>query len=387
MPQSPMTVVLSIAVLALGTADTTVAQNINSGEASGAYHSNFCPRIEAELTKAQFQATCKTSQGTIENLKRVMVDPRQIGFGQLDILALAGALTGTPAPITVMRRDDAKECLFAVTRNKDVGSYGDFAANADKLRFILPPAESGSFGTFRTLKSIDPQGIGRAATVIHAASTDEAIRQALSADDTVTLFVQFPDPDNARFRMVTELGGHFVPVIDRAILRHQVGDEKIYFAQETQVANASWSKGGVSVITACTPLAVFTGHLERVTGERAKQEHRDLITTVRAIGTDVLLPPESGFTRFLRRTRELSATSAEQMVKLSEDARERAKPLFERAKDVSTKALEAAKPALERASEKGRELIEKAKDGAREIYEKGREATKPADEKPAEPKR
>lgn len=356
-----------------------VAQDINTGDANGAYHATFCPRIEAELKTARFTVQCKTSQGTAENLKRVLADPRQVAFGQLDILALEGVLAGSPAPIALMRRDDARECLFAVTRNKDVDAWGNLAANAAKLRFILPPPDSGSAGTFRFLKTIDGDGLGRAGQVTHAPTTDEAIRQALAADDTVTLFVQFPDPDNARFKLVQELGGHFVPVIDRAILRPQVAGEKVYFAQETQVANASWSKAGQKVVTACTPLAIFTGAVERVSGEKAQQDHRDLIATVKAMKADALLPPEGAFSRFWRRSKEISGTSTEQLFKLSEEAREKAKPLIERAKEAGEKAIEAAKPTLEKATEIGRQAVDKAKQEAKELID----AVKP----PAEPKK
>ena len=355
-----MAATLALAAHGLGGPSSGLAQDINTGDATGAYHATFCPRLEAELKQAKFAYACKTSQGTAENLKRVVADPRQIGFGQLDILALEGVLAGSPAPVTLLRRDDARECLFAVTRNKDVAAYGDLAAHAGKLRFILPPVDSGSAGTFRYLKSIDADGIGRAATVTHAATTDDAIRQALSADDTVTLFVQFPDPDNARFKLVAELGGHFVPVIDRVILRPQVAGEKIYFAQETQVANATWIKSGEKLVTACTPLTVFTGAPERVTSDKAVQDHKDLIATVRAMKAEAMLPAETTLSRWLRRGREISGASAEQLLKLSEEAREKAKPMIERAKDVGGKAMEAAKPTLDKATEMGKQAIEKA---------------------------
>ena len=369
----------AVTLLALLTAGLSArapaqAQDINTGDATGAYHTSFCPRLEAELKQAKFSHTCKTSQGTADNLKRVAADPRQVGFGQLDILALEGVLTGAPAPVALLRRDDVRECLFAVTRNKDVAAYGDLAANAARLRFILPPADSGSAGTFRYLKSIDAEGIGRATAVTNAASTDDAIRQALSADDTVTLFVQFPDPENARFKLVGELGGHFVPVIDRAILRAEAGTEKIYFAQETQVANATWVKSGAKVVTACTPLIVFTGIPERISGDKARQDQKDLIATVRALKSEAMLPAESTFARWIRRSKEFSGASTEQLLKLSEEARERAKPMIERAKDVGGKAIEAAKPALEKATEMGKQAIEKAEDMMK---------TKP----PAEPKK
>lgn len=371
-------VVLAVAALGLPPLAAD-AQDINTGDATGAYHATFCPKVEGELKQARFAYACKTSAGTLENLKRVIAEPRQIGFGQLDLLALEGVMEGQPAPITVMRRNDARECLFAVTRNKDINAYGDLAANAGKLRFILPPADSGSAGTFRYLKKIDAEGLGRSNQPTHAASTDEAIRQALAADDTVTLFVQFPDPDNARFKLVSELGGHFVPVIDRAILRPQVAGEKIYFAEETQVANATWSKSGAKVVTACTPMTIFTGAVERVSGDKAQQDHKDLIATVRALKPEALLPAESTFARWLRRSKEITGASTEQLLKLSEEAREKAKPMLERAKDMGEKAMEATKPALDKATELGKQAIEKAKKEAEELMKGGK--TAPAEEK------
>lgn len=343
------------------------AFQINTGDTGGAYHSTLCPRIGAALKLASLPYACTPSQGTAENLKRVLADPRQIGFGQLDILALEGALTGSPPAVSVIRRDDVRECLFAVTRNKDVTSWGDLAANAQRLRFVLPPAESGSFATFRFLQSIDRDGLGRARDTAHAGSTDEAIRRALSADDTATLLVQIPDPDNPRFGLVAELGGHFVPVIDRAILRQQVADEKVYFAQETQVANTTWARSGVKVVTACTPLAIFTGPPERVAGDKARADHRDLVATVRGIKPEALLPEESAVKRLWRRTRELSAAGIEELVELSDKARDKAAPMLERAREATTKAIDAAR-------EVGREALDKAEKEAKELIERTRPA-------------
>ena len=125
-----------------------------------------------------------------------------------------------------------------------------------------------------------PTGSARPRPISNAASTEDAIREALSADDTVSLFVQFADPDNARFDLVRKLGGHLVPVIDRNILRQEVGGKKIYFAQETQVENAQWIKQGRKLVTACTPVVLFTGHPDRVQGEQARKDHEDLIRTI-----------------------------------------------------------------------------------------------------------
>src|SRR5207244_61327 len=214
------------------------ASQINTGSTGGAYDASFCPVLAQQLKLAQFDYRCTPSAGTRENMERVLANPRQLGYGQLDVFALESRQLKAEAALSLVRQDDVRECVFAVTRNKDITNWGELAANAARLRFILPPAASGSAGTFQFLRGIDADGLGKAKSVTNAASTEDAIREALSADDTVSLFVQFADPDSEHFALVGKLGGHIVPVIDRAILRQEAAGKKIYFAQETQVENA-----------------------------------------------------------------------------------------------------------------------------------------------------
>ena len=236
-------------------------------------------------------------------------------------------------------------------------------------RFILPPPNSGSVGTFQFLRSIDTDGLGKVNSITHAASAEEAIREALSADDTVSLFVEFADPEAEHFGLVGKLGGHIVPVIDRTILRQEVAGKKIYFAQETQVEEAQWTKSSKKVVTACTPLVVFTGAPDRVQGEQARKDHEDLIRTVSALQSGSLLPEESLFQRLFKRTKELSATGAEKMLEATEQAREKAKPYTEKAMDAAKEATEQAKQAAERAGEAAKPYYDKGKEAAQKAYE------------------
>lgn len=345
------------------------ASQINTGGTTGAYHASFCPVLAQQLKLAQFDFRCTPSAGTRENMERVLADPRQLGYGQLDVFALESRQMKAEAALTLVRQDDVRECVFAVTRNKDISNWGALAANAAQLRFILPPAASGSAGTFQFLRTIDADGLAKAKSVTNAASTGDAIREALSADDTVSLFVEFADPDAEHFALVGKLGGHIVPVIDRTILRQEVAGKKIYFAQETQVEEAQWTKSGKKVVTACTPLVVFTGAPERVQGEQVRRDHEDLIRTVTALKSGSLLPEESLFQKLVKRTKELSATSTEKVLEATEQARDKAKPYTEKAMDAAKEASEQAKQAAERASEAAKPYYDKSKEAAQKAYD------------------
>jgi hypothetical protein len=212
--------------------------------------------------------------------------------------------------------------------------------------------------------------------VSNAASTEDAIREALSAEDTVSLFVQFADPANERFELVRKLGGHLVPVIDRSILRQEIGGKKIYFAQETQVENADWIKTGRKLVTACTPLVLFTGAPERVSGDKERKDHEDLIRTVASLKADALLPEEGLFQKLLKRSKELSAISTEKVLELSDQAREKAKPYTEKAGEMAKETADQAKQAAERAAEAAKPYYDKSKEAAQKAYDDALKAAK-----------
>jgi len=335
---------LAIAVpAALAASGAGAASAINTAGAAGAYHTSFCPAIVRHLAAARFDYACVTSAGSAENMRRVARNPQELGYAQADVFALENAGLGGADAFVKIRMDDIRECVFALTRNPDIQNWGEVAVFASKLRFFLPPRGSGSAGTFRFLQRIDADGLGRAGSVSYADSTEEAIRSALSANDGVSLFVQFPDPDNERFRLIEELGGHVIPVIDRNILRQHVDGQKIYFAQETHVTSAGWLKSARKVVTACTPLVLFTGASERIGEEKARLDHRDMIATLRALKSEETMVQPGILTRMWRRTKEISASSVDRLMQLTDEARSRARPLLDTAREATGKAYEKAR--------------------------------------------
>ena len=163
--------------------------------------------------------------------------------------------------------------------------------------------------------------------------------------------MQFPDPDNPRFKLVRENGGHIVPVIDRTILNQRVDGLQVYFAQETQVENANWLASGTRVVTACTPLVVFTGPTSAVTEAAVRETHQRMTEVVKGLRGDDLMPEASIFAKVIKRTRELTATGAERFVAISEQARDKAAPLFEKAREAARNAVQGGHSPAEGATE------------------------------------
>jgi len=250
---------LSLTVGMTGLVTKAQALDLYTGEKTGAYFNEFCPTIKKAAKEKNVLINCRTSQGSLENLDKIIEKPTDFGLAQYDLFSLKYASQSNQLAYTPIRDDLGKECLFLVTKNKLMKNFGDVAASAPYMNFILPPEMSGHAGSFKYLQSIDPTGLGKATKVTYAASTEDAITSALAQEDNVTLFVQFPDADNKLFKLVNENGGHFVPVISREILAQETRGRKVYAAEETGVANPKWHESGKKVVTACTPMVLFTG--------------------------------------------------------------------------------------------------------------------------------
>ena len=345
------------------------AGKIFTGGVRGAYHGTFCPPLAKELGKAKFNYKCTPSLGSNENIQRVAQNPTDIGFAQFDVFSLHAAKQYPAQPFHVVRSDIARECVFMVTKNRELRNFGDVAARADELTFILPPKGSGSASTFDYLRQIDPDGLGRANNITYAESTDIALKKVVSENDkkAVSLFVQFPDPNNDRFKLIAREKGLFVPVIDRNILRQQIDGQKIYFAQETEVSNAKFWKKGAKVTTACTPMVIFTGNPQLMANGDRQLDHSDMINTINDIPANKLLPKQGFFKRAWARTKALSADAAEKMMEAADKAREKTAPMLEKAKEKAMEMKEKAAPMMETAKEKARELGAKAMEKAKDL--------------------
>jgi hypothetical protein len=327
MKDTIMKQILLATVFALAAATGAQAQvqpgpkSINTGGSAGAYHGTFCPPLPPVLANAYFQGyACTPSAGTVENISRVLSQPTNIGFAQLDVYAREAARR--PAEferLNVIRTDIACEGLWMITKNPDL-DFGRILGLARRIQFVLPSAASGSTASFNYLRSIDAEGLGRVpdTNITHVATATDVInRVAASTSGEVGFFVQFADPRNANIRLMVENNLRIVPVISREILRARVGEQAVYSAQTFTLAGGNlFGIGGraVTATTACTPVALFTGAPTAFADRNGQDDAREMIQRLQQVNRTAMMPQDSGIQNILRSATRLSQSAVDQAV-------------------------------------------------------------------------
>lgn len=303
-------------------------KSINTGGPAGAYHSTFCPPLPNVLANAYFQGyQCTPSAGTMENINRVLAQPSNIGFAQLDVFAREAS--NRPAEfsrLSVVRSDIACEGLWMITRNPDL-DFGRVLGLARRIQFVLPAQASGSTASFNYLRSIDPEGLGRVSdsNIMHMRDATEVInRIAESTQGEVGFFVQFADPRNTNIRLMVEKGVRVIPVISREILRARVGDTPVYQAQTFTLSEGRLlGIGGraVTATTACTPVSLFTGAPNAFGDRNGQDDAREMIQRLQQVNRDSMMPQDNAIQAVLRGATRLSQSAVDQLVQGVESAR------------------------------------------------------------------
>lgn len=257
---------------------------IFTGSSSGSYNQAFGPAIANILKGSFFESTVVPTQGTSDNIARVVSDPTAIGVGQVDVIASSNA------NVSVIRQDIAKECLFAVTRNPKITSWTQVVNNSSRIRLATAGQASGSNGTLGNLITIDPN---LAAITNHVTYNAEgavgAVKSVIEGKSHVAFFVQFPDQNNAVFKLASDNRLSFVPVVDRSILRFSVNGITPY-----EASNISFV--GEKFVTSCTHTAVFTGNRSSfAVGTPERKDQDDKIATIMSANENDFRPSEGNF--------------------------------------------------------------------------------------------
>ncbi len=275
-------------------------KRINTADDNGAYQTQFCPRLLAAVSDVLFRGYwCATSTGTVENIDRALGFPTNIGLAQLDILADEAIKRTEELKRIVVIRTDACEGLWMVTRNSGLKSYEHVRENASRIRFILPKG-SGSAASFAFLQADDRDRLGRVpdAKKHYVDGTTAVLNEvARSNDEAVGFFVQFADPENAIFKLITQTDLTIIPVISNEILDILQWDGQPVYQQRTFKTKSGGVFGALDILarqvtTACTPLAIITGKPDASGIGEDQVNQRDLIKKISEVSKN-LLPQQS----------------------------------------------------------------------------------------------
>jgi hypothetical protein len=266
-----------------------LAQQIHAGSATGSYTNDFCPQVEEALKAQYFEHRCTTSEGSADNVTRVLANPADAALGQFDVVAAAA--DDKPGTLAMVNPGIGLECLYAVTSEAGIDSLRGLSP---RMPVALPSARSGSAATFKYLQSLD-EGLAQMRNITHHDSALDAVQAVVDGNAALAFFVQFPNTKNQVFQTINEAGLNFVPVINRQILRREVAGQQVYQPQEVVVTPAGllgslMGQEPEKIVTTCMPVVLFTGDPSQLPeGSVERQDQLDLIKQLAATQ-----PPSGG---------------------------------------------------------------------------------------------
>lgn len=299
---------------------------IYTGSEAGAYNSTFCPPLPSVLSKSYFAGyRCQPSGGTLDNISKVLTNPTDVGFVQLDVLARQMQEKPDLAKqISIIRSDIACEGLWMVTKNPSLKTYGDILGQR-RIPFILPGQNSGSNASFQFIQTLDPNGIGRSQNIKYVNDTATVINTvAAGADNAVGFFVQYADPENANIRLMQEKGLTIIPVVTREITNAKVKDQDVYQVQSFNLKSGGIFSSAESQVTACTPVAVITGNPDNGKTPNDKDNQKDLIEALAKVPSKDLLPVEPRLAKLLSGIHRVTGSALNEMLAAADKARDAA---------------------------------------------------------------
>lgn len=306
-----LSLMLSILLLMLAGLSVAHAQSlIHAGSPTGSYTNDFCPQVEKAIRKEFFEHTCTTSQGSADNVEQVLANPKNIGIGQFDVVAAAA--DENPGRISLVNPGIGLECLYAVTRDAGIENLSGLSP---RMPVALPPERSGSAATFKYLQSLD-DSLAQMRNITYHAGAMDAVKAVIDGNAAMAFFVQFPNTANPVFQAINDAGLHFVPVVNRQILRRDVSGIQVYQPQEVVVTPAGLmdrlaGRDPKKVITTCMPVVLFTGDPSQFAeGSDEAQDQVDLLKQL----ANTTTPDTGDWTNIFRNAVSVSRERMQEMM-------------------------------------------------------------------------
>jgi len=304
------------------------SKSVNTAGENGAYHTQFCPLLLVELSNVNIHGyKCTPSKGTLENIERVLDNPTNIGFVQLDVYAKKASEQADEfkKKLVVIRSDIACEGLWMVTKNPALNNYSDVLASAQDIIVILPAKGSGSAASFAFLQANDLKRLGRVpeTNMRYVDDATAVLNEVANDDGAVGFFVQFADTENANIKLMVKKMLRVIPVVSREILDIRLNGLSVYQRQTFNLKSGGVFAGATEATTACALVAMITGAPEEAFGgDRDKiNAQKRLIQQIHDVPAEKLRPQESRIAAVIGYAGMLKEKVIEGLVALVENTR------------------------------------------------------------------
>jgi len=325
---SSLAITAFLTIGAASAAHDQQAKAIYTASQFGAYHSSFCPPILVILESAGFHGySCTPSGGTLDNIAKVLADPRSLGFVQLDVLARWALDNIEAAKKLVVIRTLACEGLWMVTRNNDMAvvKFGQIVGSARRLQFAV--ADGGSRASFEFLQKVDPSGLGRARNIQVVENATAAIDRVASGGADVGFFVQYAERSNPNVKLLQERKLRTVPVVNYELIAAKVADMPVYKVQTFSLKAWGSTGGDGQYTTACTPAVIMTGSPESIVDPNDANDQRALFNKIKAAPAAAFLPKDGWLARLISGTRSVPEPALKDMLEAYDAAKKKAEQI------------------------------------------------------------
>lgn len=317
--------------LALGLtvlATSAMAQNtpIYAGGQSGAYFGQLCPALAKPLNSEGYTFECAVTNGTPDNIDRVLKNPGTFALAQFDAFAnWAAANPDAAAKIEVVRSDLGREAVFMLSRNTN--SFGDVVTRATRVKWALPPQTSGAVATFRYFGQALPNVFGRVSdrNITYHQNAAEAIRAACTQDNVIALIVQLPDPRNDNFKLINgfkEPGCNYIPVGASRLADLKVGETNVYSLETRPVTESGLISNAKTVTTLTTPVVLITQKPSAAfaAGSNDEKNHKEAIDIVRGLSRNKIVPADPAVASLFNKAFTATKETASAIYRSADDA-------------------------------------------------------------------
>ena len=334
------TLITSFALAFIGISVHAAELVIGAGGASGEYTNTIVPAIDAALEGQDLTVKAMTSQGSQENLAKLLNGELDAALVQLDVLAM-NVEQASAAGLQLVDVVTPEALLCAVHQEGRIRSYYNLTDDKlpEPLVVSIGPELSGTAQTLPFVMSMDPDFDANNIDFVYGANIEAELDRLAGGSRDMVCFVMMANPENPLITKVHESDHlEFIDFISAYALENKVGESNVYETSVVPVSDGLWGFKAEKIETLVTWVGlVVSKNVDDVT--------IDALTTV--LAKPDLLPP----TTTAGKAKRLYGEFKDKAKDYSAKAKEQAIILKDKAKDYTAKAMEKASELKEQAQE------------------------------------